>query len=39
MLSMLDEARYWDPTCRALGMPELIERYPTKPSAVRTGPS
>ena len=29
MLSMLDEARYWDPTCRALGMPELIERYPT----------
>ena len=30
MLSMLDEARYWDPTCRALGMPELIERYPTE---------
>jgi len=28
MLSMLDEARYWAPTCRALGMPELVERYP-----------
>jgi crotonobetainyl-CoA:carnitine CoA-transferase CaiB-like acyl-CoA transferase len=28
MLSMLDEARYWEPTCRALGMPELIERFP-----------
>jgi crotonobetainyl-CoA:carnitine CoA-transferase CaiB-like acyl-CoA transferase len=30
MLSMLDEARYWDPTCRALGMPELIDQYPTE---------
>jgi len=30
MMSMLDEARYWDPTCRALGLPELIERYPTE---------
>jgi len=29
MLSMLDEARYWAPTCRALGLPELIDRYPT----------
>src|SRR5690349_4040953 len=28
MLSMLDEARYWEPTCRALGLPELIEQYP-----------
>jgi crotonobetainyl-CoA:carnitine CoA-transferase CaiB-like acyl-CoA transferase len=28
MLSMLDEARYWAPTCRALGLPELVERYP-----------
>jgi crotonobetainyl-CoA:carnitine CoA-transferase CaiB-like acyl-CoA transferase len=27
MLSMLDEARYWEPTCRALGLPELIDRY------------
>ncbi len=30
MLSMLDEDRYWEPTCRALGMPELVERYPTE---------
>ena len=29
MLSMLDEERYWAPTCRALGLPELIDRYPT----------
>jgi crotonobetainyl-CoA:carnitine CoA-transferase CaiB-like acyl-CoA transferase len=29
MLSMLDEERYWAPTCRALGVPELIDRYPT----------
>jgi crotonobetainyl-CoA:carnitine CoA-transferase CaiB-like acyl-CoA transferase len=29
MLSMLDEERYWAPTCRALGVPELIEQYPT----------
>jgi crotonobetainyl-CoA:carnitine CoA-transferase CaiB-like acyl-CoA transferase len=28
MLSMLDEGRYWEPTCRALGLPELIEQYP-----------
>src|SRR5450432_1558931 len=28
MLSMLDETRYWAPTCRAIGMPELAERYP-----------
>jgi crotonobetainyl-CoA:carnitine CoA-transferase CaiB-like acyl-CoA transferase len=28
MLSMLDEDRYWAPTCRALELPELIERYP-----------
>jgi crotonobetainyl-CoA:carnitine CoA-transferase CaiB-like acyl-CoA transferase len=28
MLSMLDEERYWAPTCRAIGMPELVERYP-----------
>jgi crotonobetainyl-CoA:carnitine CoA-transferase CaiB-like acyl-CoA transferase len=28
MLSMLDEERYWEPTCRALGLPELIDRYP-----------
>jgi crotonobetainyl-CoA:carnitine CoA-transferase CaiB-like acyl-CoA transferase len=27
MLSMLDEERYWAPTCRALEVPELIERY------------
>jgi crotonobetainyl-CoA:carnitine CoA-transferase CaiB-like acyl-CoA transferase len=27
MLSMLDEARYWEPTCRALGLPELVDRY------------
>jgi len=27
MLSMLDEPRYWAPTCRALGMPELAEQY------------
>jgi crotonobetainyl-CoA:carnitine CoA-transferase CaiB-like acyl-CoA transferase len=29
MLSMLDEERYWAPTCRALGLPELIDQYPT----------
>ncbi len=29
MLSMLDEQRYWAPTCRALDLPELIDRYPT----------
>jgi crotonobetainyl-CoA:carnitine CoA-transferase CaiB-like acyl-CoA transferase len=29
MLSMLDEERYWAPTCRALGLPELIDEYPT----------
>ena len=28
MLSMLDDDRYFAPTCRALGVPELIERYP-----------
>ncbi len=28
MLSMLDEDRYWAPTCRALRLPELVERYP-----------
>jgi crotonobetainyl-CoA:carnitine CoA-transferase CaiB-like acyl-CoA transferase len=28
MLSMLDEERYWEPTCRALGLPDLIDRYP-----------
>jgi crotonobetainyl-CoA:carnitine CoA-transferase CaiB-like acyl-CoA transferase len=27
MLSMLDEERYWAPTTRALGMPELADRY------------
>jgi crotonobetainyl-CoA:carnitine CoA-transferase CaiB-like acyl-CoA transferase len=27
MLSMLDEARYWAPTCRALGCPELINQF------------
>jgi crotonobetainyl-CoA:carnitine CoA-transferase CaiB-like acyl-CoA transferase len=29
MLSMLDEERYWAPTCGALDVPELIDRYPT----------
>jgi crotonobetainyl-CoA:carnitine CoA-transferase CaiB-like acyl-CoA transferase len=29
MLSMLDEQRYWAPTCRALQLPELIDRYAT----------
>jgi crotonobetainyl-CoA:carnitine CoA-transferase CaiB-like acyl-CoA transferase len=29
MLSMLDEERYWAPTCRALELPELIDRYAT----------
>jgi len=29
MLSMLDEERYWAPMCRALGVPELIDEYPT----------
>jgi crotonobetainyl-CoA:carnitine CoA-transferase CaiB-like acyl-CoA transferase len=29
MLSMLDEERYWAPTCRALEVPELIDQYPT----------
>jgi crotonobetainyl-CoA:carnitine CoA-transferase CaiB-like acyl-CoA transferase len=29
MLSMLDEERYWAPTCRALERAELIDRYPT----------
>ena len=29
MLSMLDEERYWAPTCRALALPELIDRYPS----------
>jgi crotonobetainyl-CoA:carnitine CoA-transferase CaiB-like acyl-CoA transferase len=29
MLSMLDEERYWAPTCRALQVPELIDRYGT----------
>ena len=28
MLSMLDEERYWAPTCRALGVPQLIDEYP-----------
>jgi len=28
MLSMLDEARYWEPTMRALGMPELVDQHP-----------
>jgi crotonobetainyl-CoA:carnitine CoA-transferase CaiB-like acyl-CoA transferase len=27
MMSMLDEPRYWAPTCRALGMPELIDQF------------
>ena len=27
MLSMLDEDRYWEPTCRALALPELVDRY------------
>jgi crotonobetainyl-CoA:carnitine CoA-transferase CaiB-like acyl-CoA transferase len=27
MLSMLDEPRYWAPTCRALGLPELVDEY------------
>ena len=27
-LNMLDDDRYFAPTCRALGLPELIERYP-----------
>ena len=27
MLMMLDEERYWRPTCRALGREELIEKY------------
>jgi len=27
MLSMLDEPRYWAPTCRALGLPELVDQY------------
>jgi crotonobetainyl-CoA:carnitine CoA-transferase CaiB-like acyl-CoA transferase len=27
MLSMLDEAKYWAPTCRALGLPELVEQF------------
>jgi crotonobetainyl-CoA:carnitine CoA-transferase CaiB-like acyl-CoA transferase len=30
MLSMLDEERYWAPTCRALGVPELIDQYATQ---------
>ncbi len=29
MLSMLDEERYWAPTCRALQVPELIDQYPS----------
>ncbi len=28
MLSMLDDDRYFAPTCRALGVPELVERFP-----------
>ena len=27
MLSMLDEPRYWAPTCRALGFPELVDQF------------
>ena len=27
MLMMLDEGRYWAPTCRALGREDLIEKY------------
>jgi crotonobetainyl-CoA:carnitine CoA-transferase CaiB-like acyl-CoA transferase len=27
MLMMLDEARYWEPTCRALGLVEMIEPF------------
>ena len=27
MLMMLDEGRYWAPTCRALGLTDLIEQY------------
>jgi crotonobetainyl-CoA:carnitine CoA-transferase CaiB-like acyl-CoA transferase len=27
MLMMLDEERYWGPTCRALGREEFIEKY------------
>jgi len=28
MINMMDDDRYFAPTCRALGLPELIERYP-----------
>ncbi|HEY1740574.1 MAG TPA: CoA transferase [Acidimicrobiia bacterium] len=27
MLSMLDEPRYWAPTCRAIGLPELVDQF------------
>jgi crotonobetainyl-CoA:carnitine CoA-transferase CaiB-like acyl-CoA transferase len=27
-INMMDDERYFAPTCRALGVPELIERYP-----------
>ena len=27
-LSMLDEDRYWAPTCRALGLPDVMEQFP-----------
>src|SRR5262249_16470177 len=27
MLSMLDESKYWAPTCRALGFPDLIQQF------------
>ena len=40
MLSMLDEPRYWAPTCRALGLPELADQYSDDAgAALRTGPS
>jgi crotonobetainyl-CoA:carnitine CoA-transferase CaiB-like acyl-CoA transferase len=34
-LMMLDEDRYWAPACRALGLPDLVERY-ADPAARRS---
>ncbi|NMD61386.1 UNVERIFIED_ORG: crotonobetainyl-CoA:carnitine CoA-transferase CaiB-like acyl-CoA transferase [Nocardia globerula] len=32
VFTMLDEDRYWAPVCRALNLPELIDRYPDRDS-------
>ena len=36
-LSMLDEDRYWAPTCRALGLWDLVEQFPDQATRTATG--